>query len=801
MPTNGRMSGLRALLLVLLPLSGCHLSAPAPASAPAGELGTPAHAELVMHSSFCADCHPAIYAEHEANTHGLAFKDTETRLATHNFRREDCVRCHTPRPVFETGIGMTPMQRWTNLEEGNTCMSCHWKKGVDYARFTGGAQCKTSFDPRVGEVEACASCHRIAGTPDQWSRAEQGHKAGRVCIDCHMPLVERPVALGEPPRQVHAHVFPASHSEKQLRRAYAWTAAVEGSELVVRITNKGAGHNFPTATRQRALESLVIVRDAQGNELGRSRLSCTYPYASELEPGQLTMPVSTQIPSGKTREHRVPLPVASGTVECSLYFKIYRPAADSDPELARVLETATLPFDGVTPSTAPIADPPRTGSPAPAASVEEFFDPAGFCNVARPEPKPGPIEIPEGRTHEERLRLVALLEFHMPEARRLAHEKLRALGVSALPELVRGLGAWSNETFNQAQEIVAEIGAPALPALREALRSPELYVRCHARFVIARIGLDAAGVGRAARPPQQRRGARDAARRGRGRAAPRPALRHRSGRGQRRGAGARAPRRAHGPARAARGPRAGAVARAAARPRGRPVRARRSGRSAAAPRWARRARRRAARKLLRAALRRHGPLLRLRPGCAAAGAARSARAAAGVLDRRRRRALAAPGARGRSAPLRAHARDGARTRRGLGHGRPWRQRDARGRARGPHWQKRQLACEALARIGAKDAAPFLAAALRDPAPPVCEAACAALASAGDPAVLPQLSTYEGHVRGWRLDPARAAQVERLLAGAARTRLALGDERASQDLEALRFSADPAAREIAIRALR
>jgi hypothetical protein len=57
------------------------------------------------------------------------------------------------------------------------------------------------------------------------------------------------------------------------------------------------------------------------------------------------------------------------------------------------------------------------------------------------------------------------------------------------------------------------------------------------------------------------------------------------------------------------------------------------------------------------------------------------------------------------------------------------------------------------------------------------------------------------VRGWRLDPARAEHVERLLAGAARTRLLLGDERASQDLELLRHSADPAARAIAIRALK
>ena len=303
------------------------------------DLGTQAHLDLVSTSRFCGTCHPADYAEHQQNTHGRAFFDEEARLATRGFRREDCIRCHTPRPVFETGIGMTPMQRWTDLEEGNTCMSCHWREGYDYGRFQGGRECKQAFDPRVGTVEACASCHRIAGTPDQWSRAERGKAAGNVCLDCHMPLVERPVALGEPPREVRSHVFPASRSDSQVRRAYAYDAAIEGDEVVVHIKNKGAGHNFPTATRQRAVESLIVVRDEQGNEVSRSRMVCRYPYASELAPHQMTLPLSTQIPSGKTREHRVPLKVASGTVECSLFFKVYRPSADSDPELARVLET------------------------------------------------------------------------------------------------------------------------------------------------------------------------------------------------------------------------------------------------------------------------------------------------------------------------------------------------------------------------------------------------------------------------------------------------------------------------------
>jgi hypothetical protein len=391
----------------------------------------------MMTSVACAGCHPAIYAEHTANTHGRAFHDDEARLATRGFRREDCVRCHTPRPVFETGIGLTPMQRWTDLEEGNTCMSCHWRSGYDYSRFVGGKECKEAFDPRVGTVQACASCHRIAGTPDQWSRAAHGAEESNVCIDCHMPAVERPVAVGEPPRLVRSHVFPASRSESQLRRAYAYAATIEGNEVVVRLTNKGAGHNFPTATRQRAVESLVTIRDRDGNEIGRSRMTCRYPYASELAEGQLTMPVSTQVPSGKMREQRVPIPVAEGTATCELFFKLYRPIDDRDPNLSRRLEVLTLPFSALEPSQEEIHDAPFVGFPAPAGDLHDFFSPESYVNVARPVPGTSPVEIPEGQGAGDIARLVALLEFHLPEARRLARERLDSLGPAAVPALVR----------------------------------------------------------------------------------------------------------------------------------------------------------------------------------------------------------------------------------------------------------------------------------------------------------------------------------------------------------------------------
>lgn len=802
-----------------------------PNVAAVGDLGTAAHRDAVMASRFCADCHPAIYAEHRQNTHGLAFHDEEARLATRGFRREDCIRCHTPRPVFETGIGMTPMQRWTNLEEGNTCMSCHGRAGYDYASFVGGAECRDAFDPRVGTVAHCATCHRIAGTPDQWSRAEHGKLAGRVCADCHMPTVMRPVAVGEPPRMVHSHLFPASSSEAQLRRAYSYRAEVVGNEAVVKITNEGVGHNFPTANRQRAVESLVVVRDADGNEVARSRLTCRYPYASELEPHQLTPPMSSQIPSGKTTEHRVPLPIAQGVVECRLYFKLYRPIADTDARLARCLEDRRLPFTGVTPAPAAVDPAPEVTYAAAATSLNDFFDPSGVANVAR-SASGGVVAIPDGDGGDALAGLAALLESHLPEARRRARERLAALYPASAGVLVEALGRWSNETFNEARATLLAVGPRAVPALLSALDGQPLYVRCHARELLARLDLGdqrdavlaALRQALAMTHPLDRRSA--AAALGEvGDQSAVPQLQELVGDGD------------------------PDVVLAAAAALGR------LGDRDAVPaieRALRAARWPESRRGLALALARLGSAAGVQPLIEALDHD-------DVLQREYAFAAlfeitgkyfgfepAAPLAERLKAQARLQAwwtKEGGpamvRAPRDVApdvHERAWKAVEQLGGgtdtvaggddaallddlvATGDDAvpallegltfpvgfaDKRALICQALGRIGSKEAAPFLAAALRDPVPAVTEWACWALESCGDGDCTAQLRAYQDRVpalvgadRGTGAD----APADRLLARAARVRLVLGDRPAREELIGLLLSPNVEARRIAIGAL-
>ncbi|MBL8858002.1 MAG: HEAT repeat domain-containing protein [Planctomycetes bacterium] len=449
-------------------------------------LGSVAHEQAVMKSSYCASCHPDAYAEHEQNTHGRAFTDEEVRLGTGRFSQADCIICHTPRPIFESGIGQNPIRRHHDLEEGNTCMTCHWQAGTDYSQFQGGADCKSGFDPRVGTVEACASCHRNHGTPYQWEQAPKGKAAGNVCIDCHMAVVERPIAVGGPVRAVHSHIFPGARSETQLRRAYAWDARVVDNAVVVTIENKGAGHNFPTELKQRAVESLVVVRDGDGKEVARSRVTFRDPYK---RPYGLTLPVNTQIPSGESRVHRVPIPTAEGSVECELHFKLYYPIEDHHPELARLLEKKTIPFAGIEPNTEALESEPEVIVVTPEGITPETASPANLVDYSRPAIGDVPVSIPSGSSAKDIDDLIALFQFPVPQANIEARKKLVAIGAPALPALIKAMGSWDNKTWNQAMGVLQGIGEPAIPAVVEALEHEELYIRLHACDMLVRLSV------------------------------------------------------------------------------------------------------------------------------------------------------------------------------------------------------------------------------------------------------------------------------------------------------------------------
>jgi nitrate/TMAO reductase-like tetraheme cytochrome c subunit len=87
------------------------------------------HAPVAWESSAqCAECHADVSAEWQQSWHAQAWNDEEVRKLSENFSNTDCIDCHAPQPVFETGIGNRPLARSTRRAEGVDCISCHQMK-------------------------------------------------------------------------------------------------------------------------------------------------------------------------------------------------------------------------------------------------------------------------------------------------------------------------------------------------------------------------------------------------------------------------------------------------------------------------------------------------------------------------------------------------------------------------------------------------------------------------------------------------------------------------------------------------
>ena len=180
-----------------------------------------------------------------------------------------------------------------------------------------------------------------------------------------------------------------------MNRAYAYEAKLDGNAVLVTIRNKGAGHNFPTELKQRSVESLVVVKDLAGHEIARSRMVFRDPYK---RPYGLELPVNTQIPGGEERTHRVPIGVEAGTVETTLFFKLYYPIDDFHPDMSRVLESRCLPFAGLTPSTEAVVGEPEVVVKTPENISPEVASVANLVDYDRPKIGTVAVEIPSGDT-------------------------------------------------------------------------------------------------------------------------------------------------------------------------------------------------------------------------------------------------------------------------------------------------------------------------------------------------------------------------------------------------------------------
>lgn len=298
----------------------------------------PAAAEPVRaftSSEQCKSCHEQVYAEWADSWHAQSWNDPEVRALSNDFANADCIDCHAPQPVFETGIGVRVLPRASRRAEGVDCISCHLLPAdhvsgglVAGTRDVPDAPCRPVAVRDLGSSAFCASCHDQHDTAKQW-RATKYAEQGIGCIQCHMP--ERDAS---DPKKGRFHQMAGGHDIELVKSAVAMRGKRDGDTWVVEVENVGAGHHFPTEERSRAADLFwrpLGAQDAPWRHVYRFRS----PYHQEALP-------DTLLPAHETRvipiEGTAGTPAAveaAGAIEVALFYNLkpyWKDPQNPDPE-------------------------------------------------------------------------------------------------------------------------------------------------------------------------------------------------------------------------------------------------------------------------------------------------------------------------------------------------------------------------------------------------------------------------------------------------------------------------------------
>jgi nitrate/TMAO reductase-like tetraheme cytochrome c subunit len=287
-------------------------------------------------STACRDCHAEVYAEWEGSWHARSWTDPDVRALSNDFANTDCIDCHAPRPVFETGVDQRVFPRVARRNEGVDCIACHALAGADEGRMAGtieraDARCRPRQMVELSRSEFCAPCHDQHQTVTEWLGTRYAAE-GIGCVECHMPF------RGGDPNRGRDHTMHGGHSIELVRSAVDLRARRQGTGVLVEVENVGAGHSFPTDERSRAADVFWRpVGEAEWRHLYRFRS----PYRDEVG---LT---STLLAAHETRAIELAHPAASDAIEVALFYKLtpYRtdpahPDPDGEARLVERLEVA-----------------------------------------------------------------------------------------------------------------------------------------------------------------------------------------------------------------------------------------------------------------------------------------------------------------------------------------------------------------------------------------------------------------------------------------------------------------------------
>lgn len=261
-----------------------------------------------LHAEECATCHPAFYAEWKTSIHSQAWTDpyfqTDWKF---DGAQQICKNCHIPldRQQEHSVLGFRDKEKWDPIlapnpdfdpklqHEGVTCTACHLREGK-IVGVLGDTNAPHPIKKLDNPNRICVQCHVVdgqrwdtffrippCGTVAEIQTSQQAKTtinneaavediAALGCVECHMPLLERPLVVGGKVRATRQHIWRGGHDPAIVKRALD----IKLNELPrpsqhtrrfsLRLTNVGAAHNVPTGTPDRHFTVALRLLDAAG---------------------------------------------------------------------------------------------------------------------------------------------------------------------------------------------------------------------------------------------------------------------------------------------------------------------------------------------------------------------------------------------------------------------------------------------------------------------------------------------------------------------------------------------------------
>jgi Cytochrome c554 and c-prime len=219
-----------------------------------------------------------------------------------------CKNCHIPldRQQEHTILGFRDEDKWDPIQaanpdfdpglqqEGVTCAACHLREG-SIVGVLGDTEAPHPVKKLDDPNQVCVRCHVVEG--NRWdtflrfppcgtvaeiaSTRQSGERRGEAavqdsaglgCVQCHMPLVERPLVEGGTARAVRRHLWRGGHDPEMVKQGlevrFGEIAGASGTRtFAVTLTNVGAAHYLPTGTPDRHLTVQLRVLNRQGEVL------------------------------------------------------------------------------------------------------------------------------------------------------------------------------------------------------------------------------------------------------------------------------------------------------------------------------------------------------------------------------------------------------------------------------------------------------------------------------------------------------------------------------------------------------